>query len=128
MLVMHDARVWDTEGTEEKKTKWKIKYKIDKHITKEKSTLVWIFSKLEKMAGDLNIKEVKLQLNNKIFKYVSLSQFKEVGNIELKNIKILLINRYFLNSSSTYTEKNIAKICLINWIFHLLLNSNYSFH
>lgn len=63
---------------------------ISENVLKEKFALAQIFSQLETVAKDNGINNIQLELNNKIFEYISLLKFKETGNTKLHNLKILL--------------------------------------
>lgn len=59
-------------------------------ITNGGFSLEEILSKLERMAGDQNLKKIKIKSNDAIFQKCTINEFKEVGQKELRKLNIII--------------------------------------
>ena len=79
--------------------------KMNDTFTSEKFDLGQFFSRLEKVAGSLNISKLQV-VPSEIFEFISINDFKDMGNKILKKVKIALLNKV------TVIEKKNAKAIL----------------
>ena len=83
---------------------------INDIFTKEKLDLGQFFSRLEKAASKLNIKKLQVAPSEKIFEFISKSEFRNMGNKVLNEIKIALLNE--IKILYTKNSKEILEIML----------------
>ena len=73
-----------------KRKKHVLELNIDNLSVNEKIALEKLFSKLEKLVGNTDINKIKIAINDQIFKYVDINEFKKIGNRMLKKVTIAI--------------------------------------
>lgn len=81
-----------------------LKFASTESLVKDKLNVASILSELESRADNSSIEQIKLSLNDEIFKYISTNEFKRVATNELKKLKIALTPR--LIEVHDHTEKS----------------------
>ena len=90
------------------KSKTVLELNLESLIVHEKIALAQFFSKLEKLVGNTDCKHLKIAINDKIFNYVDIIEFKKIGNEQLKKATIA-ITPAILKISSESQKLQILK-------------------
>lgn len=83
---------------------------INDLFTNEKLDLGQFFSRLEEVAGKYRIDKLQVAPNEKIFEFISVNDFKNMGNKRLIKVKVALLNKVTqIDNEDAETIQGIVK-------------------
>ena len=91
------------------KKKLVLELDLDSLIVHEKIALAQFFSKLEKLVGNTDYKNLKIAINDTLFNFVDINEFKNIGNAKLKTVTIAITPKIVTVTSDTQKLEILKK-------------------